>query len=124
MLNRRRRILCAEARQDIADLIVLMLEQKGYEVKTAQTVAETLQLAQREPFDLFIVNDGYIDGDSIELLEQLRRLHSAIPVLLFSLDTAGQRRDTEQETEVQYYMTKTSDFASLVQTIDRMLRTG
>jgi DNA-binding response OmpR family regulator len=122
MPDRKRRILCAEARQDVAELIEVMLEGKGYEVKTSQTVAATLELAQREPFDLFIVNDGYVDGESMELLEQLRQLYPTIPVLLFSLETAGQHRNTAQETTVHHYKTRTSDFISLVQTIDKLLQ--
>jgi DNA-binding response OmpR family regulator len=124
MPDRKRRILCAEARQDVAELIEEMLEGKGYEVKTSQTVAATLELAQREPFDLFIVNDGYVDGESMELLEQLRQLYPTIPVLLFSLERAGQHQNTAQETTVQHYKTRTSDFISLVQTIDKLLQAG
>jgi DNA-binding response OmpR family regulator len=122
MPDRKRRILCAEARQDVAELIEVMLEGKGYEVKTSQTVAATLELAQREPFDLFIINDGYVDGESMELLEQLRQLYPTIPVLLFSLETAGQHRSTAQEVAIHHYKTRTSDFISLVQTIDKLLQ--
>jgi DNA-binding response OmpR family regulator len=124
MPERKRRILCAEAHQDIADLIALLLEHKGYEVQTTRTTAETLELAGRETFDLFIVNDEYVDGDSMELLEQLRRLHAATPVLLFSLDAAGKYGDAGQDVTVHYFLTKTSDFAALVQTIDKLLQAG
>ena len=34
MSERKRRILCAESNKDVSDLIVLMLEQKGYEVES------------------------------------------------------------------------------------------
>lgn len=124
MPERKRRILCAEACKDIADLIVLMLEEKGYEVKAAETVAETLSVAQQEAFDLFIINDGYADGDSLKLLEKLRKAFPATPALLFSLRAAGQHQSTAQETAEHYYTMKTSDFVALVQTIDKMLRAG
>lgn len=120
----KRRILCAEARQEIADLIVLMLEEKGYQVRTAQTVRETVAVAQAEPFDLFIINDGYVDGDSMVLLEKLRETFPATPALLFSLRGGSQHQNTPQETAEHYYTMKTSDFVSLVQTIDKMLQVG
>jgi len=122
MHDRKRRILCAESHKDIASLIVLMLGQKGYEVKTTSTVTETLELAGRESFDLFIVNDNYVDGDSMELLEELRRQYVETPVLLFSLDSAGQYRDFGQDVKAHQFLNKTGDFAALVQTIDYLLQ--
>ena len=118
----KRRILCAESHEDVGELIARMLEEKGYEVKTAQTVAETLALAAIEQFDLHIINDTYIDGDSFELMRQLRALYPVTPVLLFSLEGYGKHRDEILKTGAQYYVTRTSDFSSLVQTIDHLLQ--
>ncbi|MGB8509888.1 MAG: response regulator [Pyrinomonadaceae bacterium] len=120
----RRRILCAEANDDVSGLIALLLERKGYEVKTTQTIAETLRLAAAESFDLYILNDSYIDGDSFDLCRQLREADPATPVLLFSLDASSRNRDEMLNVGAQYYVNKTSDFASLVQAIDRLLRAG
>lgn len=122
MPTAKRRILCAEANEDVGRLIALMLEEKGYQVSTTQTVVETLRLAAAERFDLYILNDTYIDGDSLELCQQLRRTHPLIPVLLFSLDATGARRDSAIKAGAQYYVNKTSDFAALVQTIDRLMQ--
>ncbi|HVF57647.1 MAG TPA: response regulator [Pyrinomonadaceae bacterium] len=118
----KRRILCAESHEDVRGLIALMLEQKGYEVSTAQTVAEALRLATAERFDLYLLNDSYIDGDSFELCRRLRVLDPLTPVLLFSLDASGRYHDPALQTGAQYYVTKTSDFAALVQTIDTLLQ--
>ncbi|HZB47304.1 MAG TPA: response regulator [Pyrinomonadaceae bacterium] len=118
----KRRILCAEANRDVGDLIVLMLEKKGYAVRTVQTVADCLKAAAEERFDLFILNDTYIDGDSIDLCRELRASNPLTPVLLFSLDSSGHNRQHAVDTGARIYVSKTSDFVSLVQTIDRLLR--
>ena len=117
----KRRILCAEANRDVCDLIVLMLEKKGYEVSAVQTFADCLRVAAERSFDLFILNDAYIDGDSIELCRELRALSPATPVLLFSLDSTGHNTNRAADTGARLYVSKTSDFVSLVQTIDRLL---
>ena len=122
MSSARRRILCAESNRDVGDLIALMLERKGYEVETVQTVAECLSLAEEKEFDLYILNDTYIDGDSIELCRQLRALRPATPVLLFSLENSKYTRRKVLDAGAQLYLSKTSDFVSLVQTIDRLLQ--
>jgi CheY-like chemotaxis protein len=123
MAERKRRILCAESNRDVGDLIALMLEQKGYEVETVQTAADCLKVASTDRFDLYILNDTYIDADSLELCRQLREIDPVTPVLLFSLESSGPQQQQEPiQTGVKLYKSKTSDFVALVQTIDQLLQ--
>ncbi|HYE15223.1 MAG TPA: response regulator [Pyrinomonadaceae bacterium] len=118
----KRRILCAESNKDVGELIALMLRRKGYEVESVQTAADCIKFALTDRFDLYILNDTYIDGDSLELCQQLRSIDPATPVLLFSLESSGFDRKRVVEAGPQVYLSKTSDFVSLVQTIDRLLQ--
>jgi DNA-binding response OmpR family regulator len=118
----KRRILCAESNKDVGDLIALMLTRKGYEVESVQTAADCLKLAATDRFDLYILNDTYIDADSLELCRELRELDPVTPVLLFSLESSGPQRRHAVQTGIKVYQSKTSDFVSLVQTIDRLLQ--
>ena len=123
MAEGKRRILCAESNRDVGDLIALMLTRKGYEVETVQTAADCLKLAATDRFDLYILNDTYIDADSLELCRQLREMDAVTPVLLFSLESSGPHRHQQPaQAGVKIYKSKTSDFVSLVQTIDRLLQ--
>jgi DNA-binding response OmpR family regulator len=123
MSEGKRRILCAESNKDVGDLIALMLSRKGYEVETVQTAADCLKLAATDRFHLYILNDQYIDADSLELCRQLRELDPFTPILLFSLESSGPRRQQQAtQSGVKIYKSKTSDFAALVQTIDRLLQ--
>lgn len=122
MQGGRRRILCAESNKDVGDLIALLLERKGYAVETVQTAAECLKLAATERFDLYVLNDTYIDADSLELCRELREMDPATPVLLFSLDSSGHHANRARQAGVQIYLSQTSDFVSLVQTIDKLLQ--
>jgi len=123
MSEGKRRILCAESNKDVGDLIALMLTRKGYEVETVQTAADCLKVAATDRFDLYILNDTYIDADSLELCRQLRELDPVTPVLLFSLESSGPPRAQQAtQTGIKIYKSKTSDFVSLVQTIDRLLQ--
>jgi DNA-binding response OmpR family regulator len=123
MSEGKRRILCAESNKDVGDLIALMLTRKGYEVESVQTAADCLKVASTDRFDLYILNDTYIDADSLELCRQLRELDPVTPVLLFSLESSGPHRQQKAtQTGARIYKSKTSDFVSLVQTIDRLLQ--
>jgi DNA-binding response OmpR family regulator len=123
MSEGKRRILCAESNKDVGDLIALMLTRKGYEVETAQTAADCLKVAATDRFDLYILNDDYIDADSLELCRQLREIDPVTPILLFSLESSGPHRQQHAtQAGIKIYKSKTSDFVSLVQTIDRLLQ--
>ena len=124
MHERKRRILCAESNKDVAELIARMLERKGYEVEAVQTAADCLKVATTDRFDLYILNDTYIDADSLELCRELRELDPVTPVLLFSLESSGPppQQPGAVQTGIKLYKSKTSDFVSLVQTIDRLLQ--
>jgi DNA-binding NarL/FixJ family response regulator len=87
-----------------------------------QTAADCLKLAMTERFDLYILNDNYVDADSIELCRQLREIDPRTPVLLFSLESSRFHRGKPVETGARVFTSKTSDFVSLVQTIDRLLQ--
>jgi DNA-binding response OmpR family regulator len=122
MPESKRRILCAESNKDVGELIALMLERKGYEVESVQTVADCLKFALTDRFDLYILNDTYMDGDSLELCRELRALDPVTPVLLFSLESSGPDRNNAVQTGARVYQSSTSDFVALVQTIDRLLQ--
>lgn len=124
MQERKRRILCAESNKDVGDLIALMLGQKGYEVETVQTAADCLKVASTDRFDLYILNDTYIDADSLELCRQLREIDPVTPVLLFSLESSGPPPQPRKPVQsgIKIYKSKTSDFVSLIQTIDQLLQ--
>ena len=122
MPEAKRRILCAESNKDVGDLIALMLSRKGYEVESVQTAADCLKVAATDRFDLYILNDNYIDADSLELCRRLREIDPVTPVLLFSLESSGPRQQQALQTGIRIYKSKTSDFVSLVQTIDNLLQ--
>jgi DNA-binding response OmpR family regulator len=122
MPEAKRRILCAESNKDVCDLIVLMLEQRGYSVEAVQTAADCLKLAMTERFDLYILNDTYVDGDSLGLCRELRALDPVTPVLLFSLERSSSNQRDAAKTGIKFYQSRTSDFVSLVQTIDQLLK--
>ena len=67
MPSQRRRVLCAEPHTDTCGLLTELLEQQGHEVVAAQSVRECLDLVREGEFDLYMLDDDYIDGSAIEL---------------------------------------------------------
>jgi two-component system, OmpR family, phosphate regulon response regulator PhoB len=117
----KKRVLCAEPSEDICDLVTLMLGRSGYEVVNARTIHDCLELARKEQFDLYMLDDDYIDGNSIELCKQLRALTPETPILFFS--TAAFERDRQRglDAGAHAYLTKPDDIFEIVQTINSIL---
>lgn len=113
-------ILHVDDDPDIRLLIAASLQEFGYVVVTAGSVAEALQLAKELKFDLFILDVRLPDGTGIELCQQLRELQE-VPILYYSAYAS----DAEQKAALSVcgdaYLKKPVSAAYLEETISRLL---
>ena len=121
MAEGKRRILCAESNKDVGDLIALMLTRKGYEVESVQTAADCLKLASTDRFDLYILNDNYIDGTAIQLCKRLRQMTPETPILFFSAQAFRRDRERALEAGAFAYLVKPDDLFEIVSTVNSIL---
>lgn len=118
----RGRVLCAEPHEDTCRLLTMLLEQQGHEVRSAKTIRECRDLARRERFDLFIVDDGYPDGSSYELSRELRKLYPDAPILFFTSAAFERDRRLGAEAGASAYLTKPGDVLEIVETVKALLQ--
>ncbi len=78
------RILHVDDHQDTRLIMAALLQDAGYGVLTAGSVAEGLALAKEIPFDLYLLDIRLPDGTGVELCQQLRELRPEVPVLYYS----------------------------------------
>ncbi|MDT5294237.1 MAG: two-component system, OmpR family, manganese sensing response regulator [Acidobacteriota bacterium] len=121
MSSSRRRILCAEPHEDTCRLITLLLEQQGHEVVSATTVQACLQLVGEGDFDIYMLDDDYIDGTSIELCKRLREMTPGTPVLFFSSQAFLRDRERAFEAGAYAYLVKPDDLFDIVQIVNSIL---
>ena len=77
-------ILCVDDEQNPLTLRKLVLQKAGYEVLTANSGKEALELAASRHVDL-VLSDHLMPGmHGIELAEQLKAEHPKLPVILLS----------------------------------------
>jgi len=77
-------ILHVDDEPQIRLLMAGSLQEFGYAVRTAGTVAEALQLAEEIRFDVCILDVGLPDGTGIDLCRRLRKLQPAVLVVYYS----------------------------------------
>lgn len=119
MSHPRRRVLCAGPHEDTRALIRTLLERQGHEVATAKSVAECVVLAGGQSFDLYMLDDEYIDGTSLELCKRLRAMTPATPILFFSSHAFN--RERAMSAGARAYLTKPDDLFEIVQTVNTIL---
>ena len=118
MSHPRRRVLCAEPHEDTCSLIIELLKQQGHEVVSAKTVRECVDLVGRGRFDLYMLDDDYIDGTCIELCKRLREMTPETPILFFSAQAFARDRERAFRAGASAYLTKPDDIFEIVQTVN------
>jgi CheY-like chemotaxis protein len=82
--NRKPVILCVDDEEAALTLRRLVLEMAGYKVITALSGMEALQIVESRPVDL-VLSDYLMPGmNGAQLCREIKRKHSALPVLLIS----------------------------------------
>ena len=114
-------ILHVDDDPDVRLLMAGSLQEFGYVVLTAGTVAEALQLAKNLKFNLSILDVRLRDGSGIELCQQLRKLQPNVPIVYYSAyaDDTLQREALSKCGDA--YLQKPVSAAELEQTIAGLL---
>ncbi|MHB1324652.1 MAG: response regulator transcription factor [Thermoleophilia bacterium] len=86
------RVLIVEDEPKICAYIKRGLEEQGYAVDTASDGREALELAQRTPFDLMVLDIMLPEVDGITVCEKLRQKEVRTPILMLTArDTVEDR---------------------------------
>jgi two-component system OmpR family response regulator len=114
-------ILHVDDDPDVRLLMAGSLQEFGYVVLTAGTVAEALQLAKNLKFSLCILDVRLPDGTGIELCQRLRAFQPDVPIVYYSAyaDEALQQEALSKCGDA--YLQKPVSAAELEKTITRLL---
>jgi YesN/AraC family two-component response regulator len=118
MEKRKTRILFADDEPGIRMTLPLILQQEGFEVSVAATVAEALSYINRDSFDVLLADLNIGErGDGFTLISAMRRVQPQAVTLILTgypdFETALQAI----RNQVDDYLTKPTDIRQLVATI-------
>lgn len=116
-----KRILVVDDEKNIRALFRDELEEDGYEVETAGSGQEALdKVAERAP-DLIVLDIRMEDMTGLEVLEQVRRDHEQLPVIMCTAVRGLQDDFTVWDSKVSDYITKPVDLDVLKEKIKKAL---
>ena len=114
-----RRILVVDDDPDIRQLLMDRLTAYGYRVDTAVDGREALRLVQQETFNGMILDIGMPDIDGIEVLQQLRKSHPGLPVVMVTASGSKERAIQALAIGARDYVLKPFEAAHLKDVIER-----
>jgi DNA-binding response OmpR family regulator len=121
----RRHILVIDDEQPILDLLQEYLSTHGYRVSTASNAQQAKNVVEREAPSLIITDLQLEDTDGLHLIEQLRVLLPATPVILLTGVLFDSHAIEENlKWKISSYISKTAPLQTLVQEIKRLLIHG
>jgi len=114
------RILYVDDHEDSAEMLKLVLADVDYEVESARTVKQALEVASQIEFDLYVVDKRLPDGSGLELLKQLEKLTPGIPSIVYTGDVYEAHREQAMAAGAHAFVCK-PDIETLIKTIHEFL---
>ena len=122
MSDARGRILVVEDHKDLALGLRINLEEHGYQVHVAHTIADGLARMRQSRPDLVILDLSLPDGDGLDLMRRLRAAGDATLILVL---TAKSRQDVKVlglRGGADDYVTKPFDLDELLARVEVLFR--
>ncbi|NTU43166.1 MAG: response regulator [Nitrospirales bacterium] len=113
------KILVVDDEKNILKLYQTELMDVGYEVITAGSGKEAIEVFERESPDLVTLDIQMPGMDGIEVLRKLKELRKDVPIIML---TAFDYRDDFGVWSAEAYVVKTSDPTELKKTINNLLK--
>ena len=120
MANPKCRILCVDDHQDTSEMLELLLSQEDYEVVTALSMEEALELSRRETFDLYVLDKRLPDGSGLELCGSLNQLTPGVPCIFYTGDAYEIHRQEALRAGADAFVAK-PDIDALIEAVRELL---
>jgi DNA-binding response OmpR family regulator len=112
------RILVVDDDVHILKLYQVELEEEGFDVVTAGTGKEAMELFEKEDFDLVTLDILMPDIDGISLLRKMKELKPRMPIVM---STAYDYRDDFAVWASEAYLVKSADLTELKNLVQKLL---
>ncbi len=107
----------------VRDLIVMILQQRGFRIDTVETGCAAVERWQQEDFDIVFMDMHMPEMDGIEATREIRALEQedgTPPVRIVGLtaDARQELRDRCLDAGMDSFLTKPLDMKKLIETIE------
>jgi DNA-binding response OmpR family regulator len=114
-------ILCVDDNEDTCLMLTVLLGLAHYQVATAGTFTQGLELAKSRQFNLYLLDLKLPDGSGLQLCRQIRSFDPVTPIILCSGNAALDNQQESMAAGGQAWLTKPVEPEVLTETIQRLL---
>jgi len=117
-----RRALVVDDVSDVTDMLSLLLTHAGYQVATASSAREAIELARGQSFDMIISDIGMPEMNGYELARALRSLpdYRSVPMVAVTGYSMFDDRDRSLNAGFNEHVTKPIDPRAFLQLIEQL----
>lgn len=119
-----KRILLLEDDAALGQGIRFALENNSIQVELCTALSQAQSILSSEDFDLLILDVNLPDGSGLDLLRDVRRCHSSVPVILLTANDLETDIVVGLESGADDYITKPFSLAVLRARVNAQLRRG
>lgn len=121
MRERKEKILVVDDDRNILKVIRMRLVSGGYYVTSVTGAESALKLAEKEPFDLALIDLKLNGQDGIQLMENIHHINPHIPVIILTAHGTIKSAVHAMKKGAYSYLTKPFDGHELLQQINNCL---
>jgi two-component system, OmpR family, response regulator len=116
MPQRRKRVLCADAEEDVCEVISGLLSRRGFEVVAARSLISAHLISLGQVFDVYVIDGQFWGNVGTAFCKSIRYFDPLSPVVIFS-STAGEsaRREALRAGATRYVLKP--DVAGLIEAV-------
>ncbi|OFW75251.1 MAG: DNA-binding response regulator [Alicyclobacillus sp. RIFOXYA1_FULL_53_8] len=116
------RVLIVEDEHKLAEALVRLLTQEGFQADIANTVFAGIEAAMSNAYDCLLVDVMLPDGDGMQLVAELRKLEFFTPVLMLTARNATSDRVRGLNAGADDYLGKPFEWSELLARIKALVR--
>ena len=117
-------LLVIDDERSLREFLTILLEQEGYEVTTADTVASGIEAVLKRSFDLVMCDLKLPDGSGLEVLAKARKQQVASPFIIITAHTTPQHALEALRAGAAEYLSKPFNVDDLKLILDKLLGAG
>jgi CheY-like chemotaxis protein len=106
MQSTKRRILCVDDNDDTCLMLTHLLDLQGYEARSVGSVPEALELAQKESFNLYIIDQWFAQSSGTNLCRQIREFDPHTPIIIYSGTALNSDREGALQAGASVFVAK------------------
>ncbi len=101
--------------------LLIQMEIGDYSIEEADSCSKVMAQLNKSYFTHLILDIIFADGNSLEILPNIKKLYPSLKILVFSMQPPEIHGEAFKHTNISYYLSKTADNATVIKILTNFL---